>query len=363
MKRKTTYSLISSALALGLMMMSGEASAWTWWIKCGTTNAKWSGNFYNARASSVGFPVGPWRDALKSVVSHWNSNPSNLGYSMIYDDPSVGMGNGQSEVWWSSGFGAPAVTNAWYNTGSCTFTEMDIRFDNTVAYTYSTTKSSLWPYGGASRPFQTTAMHEFGHAGGLGHTATTYSIMGSDWTHIHANGSSAIAYAGEDAVAGLVSIYGKWASAAEDVAVAHWRRTGNSGEYSTHSRTRILNTSNVELTKVCASCAQPIYQVNKGQQVRLEFTYENLGKTSPLNVNIGYYLSTNDTITVSDTLLTTTTASLARDSAFTFSTTVTIPTWAVSGQTYWVGTIVDRTGSIAEGNESNNASYIGIRVN
>jgi hypothetical protein len=363
MKRTTSFHLMSSVLALGLAMMSGEASAWTWWIKCGATNAKWSGNVYSTSASAVGFPVGPWRDALQSVVSHWNSNPSNLAYGISYNDPSVGLGNGQSEVWWSSGFGAPAITNAWYNTSSCTLSEMDVRFDNTVAYTYSTSKTSLWPYGGGSRPFQTTAMHEFGHAGGLGHTATTYNIMGQDWTHIHANGASAIAYSGEDADSGLVAVYGPWVNSPEDVAIAHWRYIGSSGGYSTHARTRILNTSGVELTKVCAGCAEPVYNVSKGQQVQVEFTYENMGKTSPISANIGFYLSTNDTITTVDSLLGSTSASLARDTPFTFSSTITIPTWTTSGQTYWIGGMIDHTGLIAEGNESNNASYIGIKVN
>lgn len=59
-------------------------------------------------------------------------------------------------------------------------------------------------YGGGSRPFQTTAIHEFGHAAGLGHENAEYNIMGEDWTHISCNGSTYRSYVGEDANDGLV---------------------------------------------------------------------------------------------------------------------------------------------------------------
>lgn len=346
--------------ALLLAAGIGEAFAYNT-IKCGTVSAKWTSNSYTTSASAIGFPVGPWRNALASVVSRWHNNPSNLGFGISYDDPGVGLGNGQSEVWWTSGFGAPAIANWWLNTSTCRFSEVDIRFDNTVAYHYTTSKSSLWPYGGAYRPFQTTAMHEFGHAAGLGHTASVYSVMGSDWTHIHANGATATAYPGEDASAGVVAVYGLWASGPQDVGVAHWRRVGASGEYSTHDRTRILSTGGVELARV-AGTAERTYYVNKGQTVLLEMSLENMGRTSPLTVGVGYYRSTNDTISISDTFLGSTSYSLARDSVLTTTRTLVIPSTLTSGATYWLGAIIDYTGVLAEGYESNNATYIAIRV-
>jgi hypothetical protein len=227
---------------------------------------------------------------------------------------------------------------------------------------YTTSKSSLSPYGGAFRPFQTTAIHEFGHAGGLGHTATTYSVMGQDWDHIHANCGIATAYPGEDTSAGLIATYGLWAGAPQDLGAAHWRHTGSSGEYSTHARTRIFNSAGVELAKVCAGCAEPVYRVNKGQIVQLELTYENMGRTSPLTSPVGYYVSTNDCISTGDTFLGSTSMTLGRDTAFTWRRTLTIPNTLTSGQNYWLGAIIDYTGATAEGYESNNATYVGIRV-
>lgn len=346
--------------------MAQQSFAYTT-IKCNGNTAKWAGNNYTVRASSVGFPVGSWRDALSSVITHWSGNPSNLSYGVVWDEPSVAANNNENETWWEANNGSnigtyPAVTYTWFNS-SCNIKEADVIFNSSVAYHYTTSKTSLWPYGGASRPFQTTAMHEFGHAGGLAHTANTYNIMGQDWTHIHANGSTATAYSGEDANSGLVAVYGLWAGGPEDLGVVHWRYTGSSGEYSTHGRTRLFNTSNVELTKVAGS-VEPVYRVNKGQTVKLEMTYENMGRTSPLTVPVGYYVSTNDLITTSDTFLGEGSVTLYRGFPDTTSNTyLVIPANLVSGQTYWLGAIIDYKGGIAERSDANNATYLGIFIN
>lgn len=55
----------------------------------------------------------------------------------------------------------------------------------------------------------------------------------------------------------------------------------------------ICRMSNVELTGV-GGTAEPVYRVNKGQTIKVELTYENLGKTSPLTAKVDFYLSTND---------------------------------------------------------------------
>jgi hypothetical protein len=43
--------------------------------------------------------------------------------------------------------------------------------------------------------------------------------------------------------------------------------------------------------------------------------------------------------------------------------TVTLPDDLVSGQTYWLGLVIDEDNSISEKSGVNNATYIPIRVN
>ncbi|WP_233716797.1 matrixin family metalloprotease [Ketobacter alkanivorans] len=357
---KLKHSIYGGAAALAFAI-SGVAEAYTL-ITCNGNNIRWNGNSATMRASNVGFPSGSsWRSALGSSISLVNQNPSAFDYGIVYGDTSVGFNNGQNEIWWTSGFGAPAIANWWMNCNTGRFTEVDIRFDNTVAYTTSTSKSSLWPYGGSYRPFHTTAIHELGHGVGLSHTATTYSIMGQDWDHIHANGSTARAYFGEDASSGAVALYGLNPGTVEDLGVAQWRHTGSSGEYSTHARTRVLTSAGGGVSYSTIN-GEPRYNVTKGQTYRLEFSFENNGE-SYQSTKVGYYVSTNDYISTVDTPLKTISMGLGRNTVYTYQTTITIPSTLNSGQNYWLGTIIDKDSTLSEVTETNNRTYLAIRVN
>jgi hypothetical protein len=224
------------------------------------------------------------------------------------------------------------------------------------------TRTNLWNYGGSFRPFQTTAIHELGHALGLAHTNNTYNIMGTDWTHIHANGTTARSYLGEDAANGVVYLYGTSGSTLEDLGVTHWKYLGTSGEYSTHQKTRVTNSSGGALPTFTVS-GETGYYVSKGQVVRLELTYENNGKTTQSSSDVRFYVSTNNTISTSDTLLGSTTFSLGRNTVMTTSNSLTIPSSLTSGVTYYLGAVIDADGSLGEMTEGNNATYLPIRIN
>jgi hypothetical protein len=361
--KNMTRTLSVGALALACGLAGSQAQAYTWWT-CGGSNVKWAANSVTLRASVVGFPAGnSYRTALGTVATRFSNTPSKMNYFIQYDEPSVAHDNGQSEVWWDSppAITAPAYANIWWN-GSCQIVEGDVVFNNTVSYTTSTTKTSLTPYGGSFRPFHTTAMHEFGHIQGLGHTSNTYSIMGQDWDHIHSNGSLANAYPGEDAMAGSVAVYGLAAGLIQDLGVSHWRWTGSSGEYSTHARTRLFTTGNVELPKV-AGTDEPEYRVDAGQQVKLEMTYENMGATTQTS-KVGFYLSTNDIISTGDTFLGEGQVTIGRDAPNTTNNSfLWIPSNLVSGQTYYLGAMIDYLDLVDEIYESNNATYLAIRIN
>jgi len=358
--------LVAAALLAGAV---GPASAYTTYT-CLGDKLKWNGNTARLRPSATSFPAGSaYTAALDEAISTWNNNPSNFYFTTSYNEPSVGMGNGESEVWFSNDAsilsGAPAITYTWWNCywlfgNHVNYTEADVIFDVNVAWSPSNTKGQLWPYGGRARPFQTTAMHELGHALGLGHENRTYNIMGEDWTHIHANGGTTKAYPGEDASHGAVFLYGLWSASPQDVGVVHWRYVGASGEYSTHARTRLFNTSGAELSRFM-DAGEPRYWVRPGDTIRLELTYENNGATTQYPT-VEFYLSTNDYISRSDTYLSNTTMTLVRSTVLTTTHTLTLPSWLVPGTNYHVGALIDPTSLIGESNESNNATYIGVRA-
>lgn len=362
MRRPATFWALSTLI---LLILPAPALTYTFLAQCGTTPVKWSTNAYQAQVHR-GLSIAPWRDALNYVVNHWYGNPSNFRYGITFGDTSVGLWNGQNEVFWTSELPdyVLAATAYVYYTSTCRLLEADIVFNANwrSRYTTSTRKSDLVSHGGGRIPFQTVAMHEFGHAGGLGETANTYSVMGESWTHIHANGSMARAYHGEDAASGLIAIYGLRTTAPQDLGVTHWRRTGSSGGYSTHGRTRIFDCSGGELPQMSGT-KEPVYRVNKGQCVQLELTYENMGRSSPLTPRVAYYLSTDALISTADTWLTGISMKLPRDRAYTHRKALTIPENLSSGRIYWLGALIDPIGSIKERYEWNNASYIGIRVN
>ncbi|MDJ0807501.1 MAG: CARDB domain-containing protein [Gammaproteobacteria bacterium] len=345
---------IFSALAI----MTGHVNAYTT-TACGGGDVKWSSKTRTLYAYTGSFPSGSsYRTALIDAVNRLNENAAGFTFNIVYTNTVPSLGNGRSEVWIEN-ISPPGVTNYWWN-GSCNMTEADIRMDSSVTWTTSTLKTANWNYGGAGRPFQTTLLHELGHAIGLGHEADEYNIMGQDWDHIHTNGSTARAYFGEDASDGSVYLYG--ASSDQDLGIVHWKWTGSSGAYSTHGRTRLLDPStNIELPYDLVN-EERRYKVDRGQTVKVELTYENNGNNYQYQ-DVGYYVSTNDYISTWDTLLATRNLGLSPDNVYTSSYNVTIPGDLSCSTNYWLGAVIDKDGSLSENNEWNNASYIPIRTN
>jgi len=356
MKPSLTTILTAAAVALGAVP---SANAYT-------TIGKWKNtSTITMRASATSFPSGSaFRTSLSTVVSRFNQNPSQIRMSQVFGDTSVGFMNGQSEVWFTSDDEYPAVCYPWYDLFDWErIVEADVLFYNGEGYTTSMSKTALWTYGGASRPFQTTALHEYGHAAGLGHENDEYNIMGQDWTHIHLNGSTCRSYIGEDASDGLVYLYGRRSSASiEDISVSHWKYLGENGEYSTHQLCRMYTSTGGTLPSAAFN-GQRRYNVSRGQSVRIEFSYENNGETTKSSVPVGFYISTNSTISTSDTLIASTSFGVGRDSVWTNVNSITIPNDLTSGVTYYLGVIFDNTNAVSEIDESNNAAYHIIRIN
>ena len=359
---KTKYAVILSVLLLSFAV-ANDVFAYTW-IKCSNgSRYKWPFAILTLHANTTSFLAGGQpRVALSAVNNSWNLGATRVLYTTKFDDILSARTNNQSEVWFSN-IEPPGVAYLRVDS-NCNIIEADVVFDTSVNYDYGITKAAFSSYGGARRPFRTTAMHEYGHAQGLTHTNTLYNIMGQDWTHIHANGTTAIAYPGEDAVNGSIATYGLGTTAYEDLSVVHWYRTGASGEYSVHSRTRALNAAGTAALPLKGNTTEPTHVIDKSVSLifRLQMTYENLGKTTK-TVKVGYYLSTDSTITTFDTFLGSGTVTVARNTPDTISnTTLALPATVQTNRYYWVGVIIDYNNAVAEKFESNNATYVPIFV-
>lgn len=359
MKNKTLFGL-STLILLGQTTPSVAYS----YYKCAGNKITWSSRSAQIRGDATSFaPGSTYGTALTDAISQWNDNPSRFQFSVTLGDTSVGLFNLQNEVWGTDSEywldGAPAICYHWNHCAN--LAEADILFDSERDWTTSRTATRLHAYGGSERSFQTTALHELGHALGLAHENTTYNMMGSDQRSLNANGAKVNHYVGEDACNGAVFLYDLDSTEREDVSVTHWKYKGKSGEYSSHMRGKIYKTDETATTRRSGTSDDPVYEVTMGHSVLLELTYENSGANTQ-SVKVNYYLSGDKEIKTADTQLDTRTIGLGRNTAYTYRQTLVIPTGLTRGNTYYLGAIVDPDDTIAEVREDNNATYVGIYI-
>jgi hypothetical protein len=323
----------------------------------------WSSNTQRLRASKVTFPSNSSaRNALDDAIAGLNDNPSNFDINLTHGEDGVSTLNGQNEIWGSDDDGlldgAPAValSKFWFSN----ILAVDVVIDTDRAWTTSTNKKAMSEYGGAGRPLRNVIYHEVGHLFGLAHENDEYNVMGEDWSHLNTNGNQTTSYFGEDAADGAIFLYGT--SSGEDVSVTHWRWTGRSGEYSTHGRTRVFDNNGNRLSRTWKD-SEPYYKVDNAQEIQVEFSYENNGASKQDPVEIGFYLSDNSAITTYDQRLRGAAISVARNGVWTTNYTVNLPNDLQPNTDYWIGVIIDEDDSINEFDESNNATYIGLRTN
>jgi hypothetical protein len=396
---KDRWAIISVVLAL--MLQVKETVAWEQ-IKCIAPINKgkkkhWTSQVYKPVLDPETIPEGsPQYFAVLEAIERMNLNPGNFRYVFGgMDNDGVAVNNGESEIWMKdlgsvfSNNSAIEESDSDYSP-TCTATESDIIINthyrmqrpptDSNKFEYSHNKSQLFAYGGSNAHFVSTVMHELGHSAGLHHEGDVLNLMGGN-NLLVANGESVEPYLGEDAAVGLIALFGLSEDAQEDVSVSHWRYgdkivAKDGSVFSLHHRTGLFNEKNIELEMDCpylnpdlngpliASCPEPTYKVHKGQAVKLELTFENAGKTTPLAITATYYLSTDAMIDDNDMLLKSKTYSIKRDShPSTITSGLAIPNSVISNQNYWLGCLVKPANPfLKESNEKNNATYVGIKT-
>jgi len=383
---KNLYS--SLILILLLSGFSADVGAYSYG-HCDGTIERWRADGMRLRASRISFPVGGLgANALTLCADRWNGCPSRFDFNLTFNDGDVHWDNGQSEIWASSDDelldGAIAVCIP-YREDCHRRVESDIvfdvRFDWWVEGNNGYFPGDMGMYNGSeAMPFEAVIMHEMGHALCLYHENRLYNVMGFPVTHMHTNCSEARSTIGEDAATGAIFIYGIDPSAGQDLAVSHWKWIGNTGmfpnqdndEYSVHGRTEIFDSSNNPMPLAASvdiaggpdvwRSHNPVYLVNNGDTIGLEFTFENNGADPQTSVSAGYYLSNNDCLTTNDRRISGRQYNLTRDVPITSVSNIQLPSDMVENESYTVGVILDDTEAVNEYDEGNNATYIDIKV-
>ncbi|MEE9329650.1 MAG: CARDB domain-containing protein, partial [Parvularculaceae bacterium] len=353
-----TKKIIASLLA-SLTVMTGIAHASSWLVCNGSKKIKWDSNSTSARINTGSFPAGPTLQSAQRGINITNANPSKFTINHTTESGGVGRGNGQNEIY-ASDISPPGVARMRYHCYWAFGTragldEVDIVLDSGRSWTNSRNKNHHNVYGGSGRPIEPVIVHEAGHYLGLMHVNSEYNIMGDSWKHHHTNGSTTKSYFGEDASRGAIKMYGAQSSRFEDLSASHWRYTGSSGEYSSHGRTRMFASNGTTVLTERDVEGEPGYIVNRGDNLRAEFTIENNGKNTQANVRYGIYISTNDFISRFDRRVRTGGwSSIHPENVATQQFSFRVPNDLVRGRKYWVGIRVDDTNVVSETTGTNN---------
>jgi hypothetical protein len=282
--------------------------------------------------STTSFPAGSvWDARLQNAMWHWN-NVKGSGFNFFVGRDTDGThrsGNGVNEVYLGSEPGsALAVTITryhcyWLFGWHHGIDETDIAFRSGLAW--STTPLNYANLG--SLKIEGVALHELGHALGLGHESRWLATMNPTYP-----------------AGGTLGWAKEWDPLPDD-------RQGERFLYRDSTTERDVAGSAFK-SPPPGLVSSPA-SANRGSYVTIQWTFGNLG-TSTQSFNVGFYLSTNDIISTGDRLLGTNFGAWGSPGFIgTFSRTLYIPTSVAPG-VYYLGFLLDNNSALAEANETNN---------
>lgn len=346
------------AISLLVGISAPRASAFSYYISNGVP-VTWPGGISLRYLSPSTFPAGSVTEQhILEAMGLWNIVPAasfQYNYSTLDQDYPIDSFDGFNDTAAVPSTQLdPGVLGVTYlvNSGPDWY-DMDILFSATplnVGYTFDPNPDchvidEPTPSNGFS--FLLVAVHELGHALGLGHEPIGNEPAGTPWFIATMNprypsggpiGQENIIELHTDDRAGLRFLYphsGPSGPAYVDLACSGYASSVNIGR------------------AVPVSVTPGV--VLPGDVLSATTVLENLGTTSEFFVSLGYYLSNDDVITTADLFLGTLDWDLAFEDGVEFGVNVPMPADIAAG-TYYLGSILDDDDSVAELYEDNNAA-------
>lgn len=341
-----------------LLFISNSSLSYTYW-QCNDSAYIWPNKRYDLTISqSLPSSI---RSAITTVVNNINADAANATVILhTTGNSSPRHGDGRNQIYFSSqGVGRLAYAKIYRkacnsSTGSNTHViESDVVFNSSYQWLMHSQRSvrSWFPddfddykEDPTIHPvmLQHVATHEILHALGLAHDNNGVAIMSAKYPGAGGQGGAVTMF--RDDRRGLRHIYGINDEGHFDIGAVAMRTETDDGSNDSSPKSKLFNGYD------------PI-TVTQGQSISLKFGVENLGLYSPSDVQVHWYLSTNDIISRSDYVLPVSTRYAKLDTWSHHSVNNRIPTDIPKGE-YYLGFLIDRYNSIREYNENNNAIVV-----
>jgi hypothetical protein len=335
------------------------------WQECGgKKKILWekSNHKVTMKLNTVSFPEGgSFRASAVKSMQKWNDVPANIELVPISKTASsVSTSDSDNDVFFSSSLFSQddstlgITLSRWdcsyidygfgRHWGDVNMNSADVYFNTNYSWTTQTSnelKTAITPYWSNGKKvfnFESVAIHEFGHALGFNHENRIFSNMNSHYPNGGPQGRVQGVHM-ED-TQGLIYLYGT-AGQRLDVASFGVSVTNNSSNQSVDTPLNSFSTA----------------YVAPGGSLKMRFGVQNTGNVPASNVQVHWYLSTNNYVSTGDIKLPAYTSYSTLSTWGQHEVTNTIPSNLATG-TYYLGFIVDPYNTITEADENNNSMVV-----